>query len=434
MKKLTVLILSTLIAMAMLTGALADTLTLDGTITAAETVNVYAPIGGTVGDVAAEAGQAVRAGDVLFSFTTDKVYAEADGTVTGVFGEPGDSASAVASRYGSVLYLEEDSVFSVSASTDNAYNSTETKFVHVGETVWLQCRSNNARTGVGVITAISGTSYTIRVTSGSFIPGDAVNCYRDAAYTNSLKIGQGTVSRVNPTAVTASGAIVRIAVQDGDRVRRGDLLLETLNGDFAGYSMTGTDVTASADGVLGSLNVNLGGNVSGGSVVAVIWMTDTMRVEAVVPEDFRSEIHEGDRVIIELVSDESVAYEGVVTLVSAVAETGNGETGYKVLVDFVPDERVTFGMSVLVTTIETDDEVEAAEPADEEPETEEEATDEDPAESGRPSRNGVRPEGGFPEGGFPDGMPEGGFPEGGFPEGMSGRPSSAEETDDDADQ
>ena len=354
MQKRTILILAAVLAVSLLSGALADSLTLEGTTVAAAAINVYAPIGGTVGEVRAEAGQTVAVGDTLFSFVTDKVYAEADGTVTGVFGQPGDAASSVASRYGAVLYIEEDCVFSVAASTDNAYNSTQTKFVHVGESVWLQCKSNTRRVGRGVITAVNGTNYTVQVTQGSFIPGDTVYCYRSAAYANTLKIGQGTVSRINPTAVTASGSIVRIAVANGDQVHRGDLLLETLNGDFAGLYMTGTDVTAPAAGVLGSLSASAGSSVQGGASVAVIWETGTMRVEALVPEDFRGEIHEGDRVRIELASNESVTYEGTVVLVSAVAASGGEGTAYRVLADFTPDERVTFGMSVLLTTLTED--------------------------------------------------------------------------------
>ena len=119
----------------LVSAASADTLTLTGTVTTGETVQIYAPIGGTVGEILVEEGQEVGAEDVLYAMKTNKTYADADGTVTGIFGQPGDSASTIASRYGAVLYLEGSSVYSVSASTDNAYNSTETKFVHVGEDV-----------------------------------------------------------------------------------------------------------------------------------------------------------------------------------------------------------------------------------------------------------------------------------------------------------
>ena len=346
-------------------AALADSLTLNGTVAAGKTIEVYAPIGGTVASVVAEVGQEVGAEDVLYALKTTKVYAEEDGTVTGIFGEPGDSAATVSTRYGAVMYLEGDSVYSVSASTDNAYNTTDTKFVHVGETVYLKCRSNSDRTGVGTITSIEGTSYQIKVSSGTFIPGDSVDIYRDSEYTNTKRIGRGSVSRTSPTAVTASGSIVRFAVKDGDQVKRGDLLLETLDGTFDGYYMSGTDILAGSAGIVGSLSASQGSSIQGGNVVAVIYPREGMRVEATVPEDSRSDIKVGDKVMIELEADESKTYKGVVTMVSSVAESGSAETSYRVLVGFTPDHEVNFGMSVVVTTLEAEDEEEVTEHADE---------------------------------------------------------------------
>ena len=341
----------------------AETLTLNGTVTAAEAVTVYAPVGGTVDSVAVEPGARVGRDDVLFSLRTTKVWAPVSGTVTGIFGQPGDSAETVASTYGAVLYLEGDARYTVSASTDNAYNSAETRMIHVGETLYLQCRSNSARTGEGTVTAVDGTGYTVRVTSGTFIPGDSVDLYRNAGYSSDQRVGRGTVSRINPTAVTASGAIVSVAVQDGQAVERGELLLEALDGSFDGLYMSGTDVLAGTDGVVGSISAARGSGVQDGAAVAVIWPTERMRVETTVTEDSRSLLSVGDRVWIELEADESCRYEGTVTLVSWIAEEGTGETAYRVLIDFTPDEHVTFGMSVLVSTLEDaqPDEAEGAE-------------------------------------------------------------------------
>ena len=333
-------------------SALADSLSLTGKVVPAGTVTVYAAIGGTVAEVTAQVGQEVGADDVLYELKTTKVYAEENGTVTGIFGEPGDSAATVAGRYGAVMYLEGDAVYSVSASTDSAYNSTATKFVHVGETVYLQCRSSSDRKGTGTITAIEGTGYTIRVTGGTFIPGDSVDVYRDSAHTNSRKVGRGTVSRVSPTAISASGSIVRFAVANGEKVTRGQLLLETLDGSFDGLYMSGSAQTAGTAGVVGSLSASQGSAVQKDAAVAVIYPTGTMRVEATVSEDSRSQIKAGDKVTIELESDEARTYTGEVVMVSSVAEQDSGEVSYRVLVDFTPDEAVRFGMSVVVTTPE----------------------------------------------------------------------------------
>ena len=351
-RSLSALILALILALGLSGSALADSLSLEGKVVPAASVPVYAAIGGTVSEVIAQVGQEVAPGDALYSLKTGKVYAQAAGTVTGVFGEPGDDAAQVAQRYGAVMYLEEASVFSVSASTDNAYNATENKFVHVGETVYLQCRSSQDRKGEGTVTGVEGTGYTVKVTAGSFMPGDSVDVFRDEAHTSSRRIGRGTVSRVNPTAVTATGAIVRFAVADGDKVERGQLLLETLDGSFDGLYMSGETQTAGQAGVVGSLSASQGSPVQKGAVVAVIYPLDTMRVEALVPEDSRGQIKAGDKVRIELQAEEARTYTGEVVLVSAVAEQGTGEVSYKVLVDFTPDEAVYFGMGVVVTTPE----------------------------------------------------------------------------------
>ena len=357
MKNAMKLLALTLILVLCLGSAMADdSLSLEGRVIPARTVPVYAAIGGTVAEVIAEVGQEVAAGDILYTLKTTKVYAQESGTVTGVFGEPGDDAAGVAQRYGAVMYLEGASVYSVSASTENAYNSTATKFIRVGEKVYLQCRSSSDRKGEGTVTAVEGTGYTVKVTSGTFIPGDSVDVFRDSARTNARKIGRGTVSRINPTAVSATGSIVRFAVADGDKVERGQLLLETLDGSFDGLYMSGESQSAGQAGVVGSLSASQGAAVQKGGVVAVIYPLDTMRVEATVSEDSRSLIRAGDKVTIELESDEAKVYTGEVVLVSAVAASDAGEVSYRVLVDFTPDEAVRFGMSVVVTTPEAAEE------------------------------------------------------------------------------
>ena len=408
MKKRLTICLAVLCCVMMAAGACAETMTLSGTVSPAKSVQVYAPIGGTVGEVNVEAGEAVKADDILYSMKTTKVYAAKDGTVTGIFAEPGDTADTASSRYGAVMYMEETSVFSVSASTETAYNSTEARFIHVGETVYLVCRNNSERTGKGRITAVSGTSYTVEVTEGSFIASDAVDVYRDENHSGSKKIGKGTVSRTAPTAISASGSIVRIAVTDGQEVKRGDLLIETLDGTFDGYYMSGTEIAAGQDGVVGSVSVNKGSSVQKDSVAAVIYPTDVMRVEGYVPEDYRNRIKEGDAVVIELETDESKTYQGTVVLVSSVAEDKGDEVQYKVVAEFKPDEAVRFGMSaVIVAGQEEEEEEEPEEEKEGEPAKEAEEAKEESGKRERPEGmpGGERPE--MPADGTRPEMPEG---------------------------
>ncbi len=343
----------TVMALMLAAGAAsADTLSLNGTVEAGVTVPVYAPIGGTVDTVSVEQGMRVSAGETLFSYRTEKTYAAEDGTVAGVFAKAGDDAEKVTEKYGADLYIEGTTVYSVSASISKAYNAAETTIVHTGETVYLVCRTDAKRFGTGVITAVDGSNYTVLVTEGNFIVGDSVTLFRDSAYTEKLRIGRGNIARVNPTAVTGTGAVVSVAVKDGDAVKRGDLLMETLSGTFEGYEMTGTSVTAEEEGVIVSAAAEAGTAVNKGDIVIQLAPVSGMRVEAAVTADDRQALKAGDKVLIELEADESISYEGTVRYITEIPEEGTEEVTYKAVIDFTPDENVYFGMPVVVTTPE----------------------------------------------------------------------------------
>ena len=97
MKKIICLLTAALL-LAVLPAAWAEGVTLEGTVCAGRTVSIVAPYAGMVGDFTAKAGDEVAAGEALFAISTQKVYAEADGTVTGLFAQPGDSAQTVQAR------------------------------------------------------------------------------------------------------------------------------------------------------------------------------------------------------------------------------------------------------------------------------------------------------------------------------------------------
>ena len=384
MKNLSKRILTGALACALLTPcALAETISFTGTVSAKATSEIYAPIGGTVESVNAVAGQQVRAGDVLATLATTKVYAPEDGVITGLFAQPGDSADSVSQRYGAVLYIEGASVYTISASTDNAYNTTENKFVHVGENVYLSCYSDGSHSGTGVITAIEGTSYTVEVTSGAFLIGETVSVYRGESATTAERIGRGTLGRINPTAVSASGSIVSLAVQNGDAVQKGDLLFETLEGSFDGYYMSGSQILATADGVVSQVSLTQGGRLEKGSVAAVLYPEGAMQIQAQIAEANLGLIHVGDPVEIELNwnSDAEVRYSGVISMISAIADSSSGGSGegmdssesvtYTVYIDFTPDADTRYGMTAVVSTL--DEEIIGEEAVEEEAPAEEEA-------------------------------------------------------------
>ena len=355
-------IFSLLLAVALLScsAALADGISFNGTVCGTDVVRVTAPIGGTAAEVADLAGQTVNAGDVLVKLSTTKVYATEAGTVTGIFGEPGESTETVASRYGAVLYVEGPVSYTISASTENAYNTTATKYVHVGEEVYLLSRSDSSRSGEGLITAVDGTNYTVEITSGDFLPDESVDVFRTPTHKSNSRIGRGSTSRKNPTGYTGSGSIVSLAVQNGDTVEKGQLLFETLDGTFDGYYMSGSDILSTVDGVVAEMDVEEGGSVQKDGLVAKIYTS--MRIEASVDETDLCYVHEGDKVLVELDwnQDEDVTYEGTITWISLLGDESESGTTYKVYISFTPDQDTRFGMSAVISTLEdvTADQVE----------------------------------------------------------------------------
>ena len=272
------------------------------------------------------------------------------------------------------MYIEGESVYTIAASTDNAYNETDNKFVRVGEEVYLSCYSDGNHVGTGVITAIEGTDYTVKVLSGEFLIGETVNVYRGDETKSANRIGRGELTRSNPVAVTGSGSIVSFAVSDGDAVQRGDLLFETLTGEFDGLYMSGNQILAEADGVVAELNLSQGGKIEKDGMAAVMYPDGSMRIEARIEEANLSQIAVGDPVTIELLwnQDEEIAYDGTISMISGIADSAaasaSGMEGaaseavtYTVYVDFVPDAGTRYGMTAIVSTI------------DSEPATEEEA-------------------------------------------------------------
>ena len=382
--------------MPVLSCAGADSITLNGKTIPAETIQIYAPVSGTAESVPVEAGQKVQADDTIFTMKTTKVYADHDGKVSGIFGQPGDDTESVTARYGAVLYIEESPAFTVSASTSGAYNSMETKYVHPGEYVYVASRNSVNRTGEGVITTISGTNYTVEISEGTFLTGETVEVFRDPEYDYQTRIGKGTVTYSDPVAVTGgTGSIVNIAVEDGQEVKRGDLLMETVDGTFDTYVMSGTTITAGVSGVVGSVNVQAGGSVTKDAVAAELYSLETMRAEASIPEDYISQIHEGDPVTVELSTDMNKTYNGKIVMISAIAAESEEEVTYRVVAEFTPDEEVRFGMSVLMTAGEEEKTVK------EEPEAETEKTEDEAAEEKNGKRE--RPESG--RGGKPEEVP-----------------------------
>ena len=317
----------------------------DGQVVAGEAVSVTAPFGGTVKSIGLKQGAQVSVNDGILTLSTTRVLALEDGTIRGVFAGAGDSAPDT------VMYLAPVSRYTVSASIAKAYDAEDTKFVILGETVYIRCSKDGSHQARGVITAVKGSSYTVQTTAGELYMEETVSLYRTADYAADQCIGTGTVTRTEALAIGGQGSILKMYVQDGDTVERGQLLFETVEGTLGGSIWPDSTVRAEVSGVVAEVMVKAGQQVGAGDVLMTVYQPEAFQIRMSVPEDMLSAVSIGDEALIYFNwnEDKSAPCAGTVREISYVREAAEGdEPAYSVYVDFQADETVRLGMNVTV--------------------------------------------------------------------------------------
>lgn len=371
--KLSAVLISLVLCVLVPGMTLAET-TFDGTVVSSETIGVTAPFGGTVSSSRLRAGDSINVGDVIATVQTTKVYAPTAGVITGVFGQPGDAVEDVVSRIGAVLYILPASKYSITADIQYAYNNSDNKYVHIGETVYIYSYSASYdHSAVGTITAASGTTYTVETTEGELLMGETVSIFRESDYASSSRIGRGTVSRTAEVSVPASSgtssgstssgsagssssenSILYMYVQDGDTVERGQLLYETVTGMLDGLYATSNEIVSEESGVVASVSVTTGASISKGDTLITLYPRDRMQIELEIDEYDLGDLKEGDQLNLSFNYDdtEDTACVGTVAMISHVSDsTDTSDVTYKVYVDFTPNDDVRLGMTVVATPL-----------------------------------------------------------------------------------
>ena len=347
----------------------------EGVVTGTGTVSVYAPYGAIVEEMMVRSGDRVEAGQAVARMRTNLVYAPIDGVVSGVFAQNGDSTESIVERYGACVYVEPMNQYVISASTEKAYDRSENKFVHIGEEVFMKCTADGSHTGRGVLTGVADDGkYTVESSEGEFCIGETVGVFRSPDYAAASRIGRGTVAAAKPVAVKGSGSVLKMHVENGQVVERGQLLFETVEGGLDGLYAPGNCVYADVTGIVAKVDASQGAAVNKDASVITIYPDSGLQVEIPVPESELSGIQVGQKVAIEFAwdGDLETRLDGEVTHISYVNSAESGEPTYTASVKFEPDDTVRLGMTVWVYTRDA--------AAEDEPEEEDMAEAEDAAE------------------------------------------------------
>ncbi len=353
MRKVFCFVLTAVLLSVAVQGAIAEdirrTLMLPGSVVAGETIVATAPFGGTVDEVLTKIGDFVSAGQSLVSLGTTKIYAPCDGTVRGLRARVGDDAAFIQGRYTALMYLEPISRLMITTDTKYAYIADENYMIHVGEQVYVGSRTNNSRVGIGFVTAVDGNNYTVEVTEGNLIVGDGVSIYRSANFLPETKLGSGDTTRIADVSITSEGWVFKINVAEGDTVKRGDVLMETVGGTTAYNPLPTNRVIAERTSIVATVDVTVGASVNKGQTLATIYPLQELQVAVEVAEADLTNVKVGDKTRIELASfyDET-SMEGTVVSISGLSTPENEEPQYTVTIDFEATTIIREGMSVNV--------------------------------------------------------------------------------------
>ena len=154
MKRFAAWLLAACLACGITGAAMADN-SYVGTITAGETVPVQVSYGGRLSGITKSAGQLVSEGESLAEVEATLNFAPVEGTISGMYLQAGDKTEDVTERYGASLYIEPTNRYIIKATSDKAYNSSENKYIHLGERVYLKCVTDGSHKGTGMVAALT---------------------------------------------------------------------------------------------------------------------------------------------------------------------------------------------------------------------------------------------------------------------------------------
>ena len=318
--------------------------TANASIVATETAKVVAPFSGTLLPFDLTVGDSVGAGETLFEMDTVPVYAAQNGEVAAVFAGVGDDASGVISTYGALAVIEPEHPLYIAASTDQAYDKDENRYIHAGETLYLKCGDNE---GVGLVTSVSGSEYIVQVLSGNYEPRDTVRCFRSSDLTSKSETGRGRATRYADAQVMAMGRVAAVHVAPGDRVRTGDLLFEVI--DAQSERGVSPEIVAPMPGAVTRITTISGAQVYRGQLLCEIANLSVLELSAQVDEIDLGAVRVGDTLAYTLDAYPGETFSGVVTEIRPIGEARQNATYFDVRLTVPEGKTLLPGMNATVT-------------------------------------------------------------------------------------
>lgn len=327
-----------------------DGLILTAAVIPGHTCALKAPASGELAPFSVREGDAVQAGETLFSIEPVKVYADVSGTVALVNAGAGDIADAAVERFGAVVLVEYDERYEIHASTRTGYNNVDNRDLYVGTPVYLRSL-NGEHHADGLITSVNGTEITVQIIGGDLIYTHEIRIYRDPDYAADTMVARGNISTAAPRAYSASGTITHMGAKPGQKVEPGDYLFSYVP-DVLDPERRGTedalDVLADEALIVSGVSVQAGASVSKGQTLLTFVRPGEYELCASVRESDLPLIAVGDVLTAQFDEVDLPEISATVTSISPLGTDDGEESSYTVYLAFENAEGILPGMHVTI--------------------------------------------------------------------------------------
>lgn len=164
----------------------------------------------------------------------------------------------------------------------------------------------------------------------------------------------GTVTAKDSVAILpdASGKLVNLLVEEGDKVKKDQVIAE-VDPSRAGQKYKLSPVKSTLEGTVTSVPVAYGATVSPASPVAVVQTLDNLEISFSVIEKYVTLVDEGKKAIVTFDAFPGEEFAATITFVSPTLDTNTRSRAVKAKLD-TPDERVIAGMYARLSVITTE--------------------------------------------------------------------------------
>ena len=356
-------------------GAMSETVYGTGTTSAKNQPNVLAQADGTLTDLRVAVGDTVQEGDILAVITNEdiddtitdcefalweldetiletsagssvlSIKAPMAGRVMAIYAAAGDDALAVFRREGALAIISTDGRMRV--EVDDVPKAAN---LALGDSVSVIGASVDV-TGTVTDLTLQGTHATITINSDELPMGETVTVTTAAGQ----NVGTGTLEVNKPMEVSAYGGTIKsVSVKVGQKVERKDTLfkledspltltLENLRLQREAAAKELEDVKAQrenlivvapCDGIIASLEVSEGDEITSGSLLGSILQGEDMKLTIAVDELDVVNVEAGQKVTITVDALSGVEISGEVYKIAPVGSNSGGVTTYDVELSF----------------------------------------------------------------------------------------------------